>query len=77
MEHVAPVILPEMHRIFVQSNTYTIRTRGRAVEIFDTCATLIFNIAAVSKVTPTFIQTLVLTEMCVYQQYHSSKHVQL
>ncbi|XP_071477109.1 importin-9-like [Diadema antillarum] len=49
MEHVAPVILPEMHRIFVQSDTYTIRTRGRAVEIFDTCATLIYNIASISK----------------------------
>lgn len=50
MEHVAPVILPEMHRIFVQSDTYTIRTRARAVEIFNTCATLIYNIASMAKV---------------------------
>ncbi|XP_063952084.1 importin-9-like [Lytechinus pictus] len=49
MEHVAPVILPEMHRIFVQSGTYTIRTRARAVEIFNTCATLIYNIASIAK----------------------------
>ncbi|XP_063612464.1 importin-9-like isoform X2 [Penaeus indicus] len=38
---VAPVILPEMYRIFCEEEKYGIRTRGRAVEIFSTLANLI------------------------------------
>ncbi|XP_076037579.1 importin 9 isoform X2 [Oratosquilla oratoria] len=38
---VAPVILPEMYRIFCEEEKYSIRTRGRAVEIFSTLANMI------------------------------------
>lgn len=38
MPQVAPVILPEMLKIFSQQQGFGIRTRGRAVNIFDTCA---------------------------------------
>lgn len=38
---VAPVILPEMYKIFAETEKYSIRTRGRAVEIFTTCANVI------------------------------------
>ncbi|ELT91403.1 hypothetical protein CAPTEDRAFT_225381 [Capitella teleta] len=41
MQHVAPVILPEMFKIFTNDQVYSIRTRGRAVDIFNTCAGLI------------------------------------
>lgn len=41
MPQVAPVILPEMYKIFTQDEIYSIRTRGRAVDIFNTCAGLI------------------------------------
>ncbi|KAK2163574.1 hypothetical protein LSH36_77g04009 [Paralvinella palmiformis] len=41
MPRVAPVILPEMYKIFTQDEVYSIRTRGRAVDIFNTCAGLI------------------------------------
>ncbi|XP_066017141.1 importin-9 isoform X1 [Pocillopora verrucosa] len=41
MPHVAPVILPEMYKIFIHSEKYSIRTRSRAADIFNTCASLI------------------------------------
>ncbi|XP_045131067.1 importin-9-like [Portunus trituberculatus] len=41
IHQVAPVILPEMYRIFCEEEKYGIRTRGRAVEIFSTLANLI------------------------------------
>jgi len=41
MPQVAPVILPEMFKIFSQAEVYSIRTRSRAVNIFNTCAGLI------------------------------------
>ncbi|KAK5872189.1 hypothetical protein PBY51_012912 [Eleginops maclovinus] len=41
MPLVAPVILPEMYKIFTMAEVYSIRTRSRAVEIFTTCANLI------------------------------------
>nr|CAB3256618.1 importin-9 [Phallusia mammillata] len=43
MPHVAPVVLPELLKIFLQSDTYSIRTRSRAVEIFNTCTSLIHS----------------------------------
>ncbi|XP_071784308.1 importin-9-like [Asterias amurensis] len=51
MPHVAPVILPEMYRIFVQADMYSIRTRGRAVEIFNECANIIYNIMSINDST--------------------------
>ncbi|CAI9717889.1 importin-9-like isoform X1 [Octopus vulgaris] len=41
MIKVAPVILPEMYKIFVQADTYSIRTRTRAVNIFNTCVAMV------------------------------------
>ncbi|KAH3881360.1 importin-9-like isoform X2 [Dreissena polymorpha] len=41
MHHVAPVILPEMYKIFIQHEVFSIRTRSRAVNIFNICAGMI------------------------------------
>ncbi|XP_072336821.1 importin-9 isoform X2 [Scyliorhinus torazame] len=49
MPLVAPVILPEMYKIFTMAEVYSIRTRARAVEIFTTCANLICAIEEVEK----------------------------
>uniref|UniRef100_A0A8C4RWG7 Importin 9 n=1 Tax=Erpetoichthys calabaricus TaxID=27687 RepID=A0A8C4RWG7_ERPCA len=49
MPLVAPVILPEMYKIFTMAEVYSIRTRSRAVEIFTTCANLICAIDEVEK----------------------------
>ncbi|XP_076124017.1 importin-9 [Alosa pseudoharengus] len=49
MPLVAPVILPEMYKIFTMAEVYGIRTRSRAVEIFTTCANLICAIEEVEK----------------------------
>lgn len=42
---VAPALLDECYRIFVDVDNYSIRTRSRAVEIFHTCTSLIATIA--------------------------------
>ncbi|GFY70331.1 importin-9 [Trichonephila inaurata madagascariensis] len=52
MPQFAPVILPEMLKIFLQDQKYGIRTRGRAVEIFGTCAELIGSMAPYNKSAP-------------------------
>ncbi|TST85775.1 Importin-9 [Bagarius yarrelli] len=49
MPLVAPVILPEMYKIFTMTEVYSIRTRSRAVEIFTTCANLISAIDVFEK----------------------------
>ena len=41
---VAPAILPDIYRIFCESDRYTVRTRSRAVEIFTTLTTMICTI---------------------------------
>ncbi|KAK1135756.1 hypothetical protein K0M31_000333 [Melipona bicolor] len=41
LPNVGPVILQEMYRIFQSENQYSIRIRGRAVEIFTTITTLV------------------------------------
>ncbi|XP_046424857.1 importin-9 isoform X1 [Neodiprion fabricii] len=41
LPNVGPVILQEMYRIFQGENQYSVRIRGRAVEIFTTIGTLI------------------------------------
>lgn len=46
MPHVAPVIFPQLLRILLQPTVYSVRTRSRAVHIFNTCATLIYAISA-------------------------------
>ncbi|XP_069694516.1 importin-9 [Periplaneta americana] len=52
---IAPVILSEMYRIFEDEQKYSIRIRGRAVEIFTTCA---FMISAMSDYNKTVTKTL-------------------
>ncbi|XP_053562447.1 importin-9 [Bombina bombina] len=49
MPLVAPVILPEMYKIFTMAEVYGIRTRSRAVEIFTTCAHMICSMDEVEK----------------------------
>ncbi|ELK34962.1 Importin-9, partial [Myotis davidii] len=49
MPLVAPVILPEMFKIFTMAEVYGIRTRSRAVEIFTTCAHMICNMEELEK----------------------------
>ncbi|XP_065792446.1 importin-9 [Muntiacus reevesi] len=49
MPLVAPVILPEMYKIFTMAEVYGIRTRSRAVEIFTTCAHMICNMEELEK----------------------------
>ncbi|XP_054724425.1 LOW QUALITY PROTEIN: importin-9-like [Uloborus diversus] len=61
MPQFAPVILPEMLKIFLQDQKYGIRTRGRAVEIFATCAEMIAAMAQYSKGVPKLLLFPVLT----------------
>uniref|UniRef100_A0A8C5P946 Importin 9 n=1 Tax=Leptobrachium leishanense TaxID=445787 RepID=A0A8C5P946_9ANUR len=49
MPLVAPVILPEMYKIFTMSEVYGIRTRARAVEIFTTCAHMVCTMEELEK----------------------------
>uniref|UniRef100_A0A6A7FW59 Importin-9-like n=3 Tax=Hirondellea gigas TaxID=1518452 RepID=A0A6A7FW59_9CRUS len=45
----APVILPQMYNIFCQEERYSIRTRGRAVEIFMNSASVISMMGEYNK----------------------------
>ncbi|XP_069141482.1 importin-9-like isoform X2 [Argopecten irradians] len=49
MGQVAPVILPEMYKIFLQAEVFGIRTRARAVNIFNVCAAMIATMSEVHK----------------------------
>ncbi|XP_076807350.1 importin-9-like [Clavelina lepadiformis] len=52
---VAPILLPELFKIFLQSNTHGIRTRSQAAEIFNTCVCLIHdtdNTGVISSLLP-------------------------
>ncbi|XP_060587837.1 importin-9-like [Ruditapes philippinarum] len=49
MVHVAPVILPEMYKIFLQHEVFSIRTRSRAVNIFNICAGMIATMSELQK----------------------------
>ncbi|KAL6428612.1 hypothetical protein ACFW04_007913 [Cataglyphis niger] len=49
LPNVGPIILQEMYRIFQNENQYSIRTRGRAVEIFITITTLAANMGMYEK----------------------------
>uniref|UniRef100_H2ZMC2 Importin N-terminal domain-containing protein n=1 Tax=Ciona savignyi TaxID=51511 RepID=H2ZMC2_CIOSA len=60
--HIAPVILPELLKIFVQQDHFSIRTRSRAVEIFNTCICMIHTMGDMGMInnilTPNFISEL-------------------
>ncbi|XP_063995676.1 importin-9 [Diachasmimorpha longicaudata] len=49
LPNVGPVILQEMYRIFQSDNQYSIRTRGRAVEIFATITGLVASTGVYQK----------------------------
>ena len=49
LPNVGPVILKEMYRIFQSENQYSIRSRGRAVEIFTTITTLVATTGVYQK----------------------------
>lgn len=49
ISNVAPVILPDMYRIFMEKEQYSIRTRSRSIEIFNTLATMICTMAETDK----------------------------
>ncbi|KAG8180187.1 hypothetical protein JTE90_017703 [Oedothorax gibbosus] len=61
MPQFAPVILPEMLKIFRQDQKYGIRTRGRAVEIFSTCVEMIGAMAPYNKSAPKNLLFPILT----------------
>jgi len=46
---IAPVILPDIYRIFCESEKFSIRTRARAVEIFTTLTSMICTMGEVNK----------------------------
>ena len=46
---VAPVILPDIYRIFCESERFTVRTRARAVEVFTTLTSMICTMGEVNK----------------------------
>lgn len=47
--YIAPVVFPELLRIFSRPDAFSVRTRTRAVEIFSTLASLIINIDQLHK----------------------------
>ncbi|EDO29874.1 predicted protein, partial [Nematostella vectensis] len=62
MPQVAPVILPEMYKIFVQDQVYSVRIRSRAVDIFNTCAGLICAMSDYQKDAPKLLLFPVLPQ---------------
>lgn len=68
--HVAPAILPDMYRIFMEHDKYTVRTRTRAIEIFTTMVNMICTMGEINKslsksllqpILPTFTEALVVS----------------
>ncbi|KAH9510177.1 Importin 9 [Bulinus truncatus] len=49
MVHVAPLILPELYKVFIGAETYGIRTRSRAVHIFNVVAGMISTMQEYQK----------------------------
>ena len=49
---VAPVILPCLLKVIVQTETYSVRTRSRAVHIFNTLASLVYGMTGRYQVSP-------------------------
>jgi hypothetical protein len=44
ISNVAPVILPDMYRIFMEKEQYSVRTRSRAIEIFNTLGKFFYRL---------------------------------
>jgi hypothetical protein len=49
MPTIAPLLLPKMYQIFVSSQEFSLRTRGRAVQIFTTIAETIAQMGDYDK----------------------------
>ncbi|GFO07409.1 importin-9 [Plakobranchus ocellatus] len=75
MSHVAPVILPELYKVFIGAETFGVRTRSRAVHIFNIVAGMVSAMQELQKgvakqllfpvlpqFTKTFIQCLQLPD---------------
>ena len=45
MPQVAPVILPQLLKVIVQPEVYSVRTRSRAVHIFNTISNFIYSMS--------------------------------
>ena len=45
MPHVAPVILPQLLKLIAEPAVYSVRTRSRAVHIFNTISNFIYNMS--------------------------------
>ncbi|XP_039253592.2 importin-9-like [Styela clava] len=67
MNSVVPVLLPQIYKIFTETDLYNIRVRSRAVSIFNTCASFASEIGNakdplrvnVSQFLPNFLQAYV------------------
>ena len=66
--NVAPVVLPDMYRIFMEKENYSVRTRSRAIEIFNTLASLICTMAESDKT----IFKAILGKLCINHLVFSS-----
>jgi hypothetical protein len=55
--HVAPVILPQLLRVLLQPQVYSVRTQSRAVHIFHTLSSIMY---VASETTPTLVTSLLL-----------------
>ena len=51
ISNVAPVILPDMYRIFMEKEQYSVRTRSRAIEIFNTLGKFFLKNQIADKIT--------------------------
>ena len=65
---VTPIILPDMYKIFMDHDTYDVRTRTRAIEIFTIMTNMVLTISEFNKglsksllspILPTFTEGLV------------------
>ncbi|XP_059148600.1 importin-9-like [Physella acuta] len=49
MSHVAPIILPELYKVFIGAETFGIRTRSRAIHIFNVVAGMVCTMQELQK----------------------------
>jgi len=77
---VAPNILPDLYRIFREEETYSVRTRSRAIEIFNTIATMICAMSETDKslskdllgpILPPFTEALVVALRVADDSHHT------
>ena len=64
MPQVAPVILPYLLKVIVQPDVYSVRTRSRAVHIFNNISTFIYGMSYTFPVRDYLITDLVYYLTC-------------